>query len=60
MSAPASDMARFMIAHLQNGRYGENRILSETTTRTMHSPLFTNAPGLSPMLHGFMAGTLNG
>lgn len=60
MSASATDMARFMIAHLQNGRYGENRILSEATARTMHSRLFTNAPGVSPMLHGFVEGTLNG
>jgi CubicO group peptidase (beta-lactamase class C family) len=60
MSASATDMARFMIAHPQNGQYGGNRILSETTARTMHSPLFTNAPGVSPMLHGFLEQTLNG
>jgi CubicO group peptidase (beta-lactamase class C family) len=60
MSASAADMARFMIAHLQNGRYGGNRILSETTAQTMHSPLFTNAPGISPVLHGFMQGAWNG
>jgi CubicO group peptidase (beta-lactamase class C family) len=60
ISASATDMARFMIAHLQNGRYGENRILSETTARTMHSSLFTNAPGVSPMLHGFFEGARNG
>jgi len=60
MSASATDMARFMIAHLQNGRYGEKRILSETTAKTMHSPLFTNAPGVSPMLYGFWERTPNG
>ena len=60
MSASAADMARFMIAHLQNGRFGENRILSESTARTMHSRLFTNAPGVNPMLHGFGEGSLNG
>jgi len=60
MSASATDMARFMIAHLQNGEYRGNRILSEATALTMHSPLFTNAHGLSPILHGFGSGTLNG
>jgi len=60
MSASASDMARFMTAHLQDGQYGGNRILSEATARAIHSPLFTNAPGLSPLLHGFIGGTRNG
>jgi len=60
ISASATDMARFMIAHLQDGQYGGNRILSETTARTMHSGLFTNGPGVSPMLHGFFGGTRNG
>jgi CubicO group peptidase (beta-lactamase class C family) len=60
MCASAADMARFMITHLQNGRYGEIRLISEATARAMHSPLFTNAPGLSPMLHGFIERTVNG
>lgn len=60
MSASATDMARFMIANLQDGRYGENRILSEATARTMHSPLFRHHPGVSPMLHGFVERPVNG
>ena len=60
ISASATDLARFMIAHLQNGQSGGNRILSETTARTMHRGLFTNGPGVSPMLHGFVGGTRNG
>ena len=35
-------------------------MLSESTARTMQSPLFTNAPGIHPMLHGFLEGKLNG
>ena len=31
MSSSATDMARFMIAHLQNGRFGDTRILQEAT-----------------------------
>ena len=31
VSTTAADMARFMIAHLQDGRYGEQRILQDAT-----------------------------
>ena len=48
MSATATDMAAFMIAHLQNGRYGDHRILSEATAQQMHSTLFRH----DPRLHG--------
>jgi CubicO group peptidase (beta-lactamase class C family) len=40
--ASATDMARFMIAHLQNGRYGEARILEEATALQMKQRLFTH------------------
>jgi CubicO group peptidase (beta-lactamase class C family) len=53
MSATANDIARFMIAHLQNGRLGEARILLEDTARLMHSPLFTNDPRVNGFAHGF-------
>ena len=33
VSTTATDMARFMIAHLQDGRYGEARILDEATAQ---------------------------
>ncbi|MCS6827115.1 MAG: beta-lactamase family protein [Caldilinea sp.] len=59
MSAPATDMARFMMAHLQNGRLGEARILEEETVRRMHSRLFTPDPRLDGMAHGFMTMTVN-
>lgn len=39
-----TDIARFMIAHLQKGRYKEARILSEPSTKMMHEPwLSTNS-----------------
>jgi CubicO group peptidase (beta-lactamase class C family) len=60
MSASGGDMARFMIAHLQNGRYEDTRILSEDTARLMHSTLFSNAPGINAMLHGFYEMNQNG
>ncbi len=33
-----NDMARFMIAHLQNGQYKNTRILSEASAKQMHEP----------------------
>jgi CubicO group peptidase (beta-lactamase class C family) len=34
----APDIARFMIAHLQGGRYGKARILRESSVQRMHEP----------------------
>lgn len=53
MSATASDMARFMIAHLNGGALGDERILREETAALMHSPLFVPHPDVLPILHGF-------
>lgn len=59
MSATAADMAKFMIAHLNNGNYGGNRILQEETARLMHSQLFTHDPRLNGNAHGFWERNLN-
>ena len=53
LRSTATDMARFMIAHVQNGRYGDFRILSEDTAREMHSQQFTQHPRLPGMAYGF-------
>jgi CubicO group peptidase (beta-lactamase class C family) len=53
LSACATDMARFMIAHLQNGAYGEVRILQEETAKFMHSRLFGHDPRVNGNAHGF-------
>jgi CubicO group peptidase (beta-lactamase class C family) len=60
-----TDLARFMIAHLQNGRYGdasipEARILKETTARQMHSTLYTPDPRLMGAAYGFFEISNNG
>ncbi len=60
MSATATDMARFMLAHLQSGSYGGAAILDSTTTALMHSPAFRHAPGLPPTLYGFYRMDRNG
>jgi CubicO group peptidase (beta-lactamase class C family) len=60
MSTTATDMAKFMICHLQGGRFGEARILQEETARLMHATLFKHGPGLDGNAHGFWEKTLNG
>ncbi|MGQ9470181.1 MAG: serine hydrolase domain-containing protein [Candidatus Aminicenantales bacterium] len=60
MSSTAVDMARFMIAHLQNGRLGEAKILEEETAKLMHSRLFSVDPRLDGNAHGFWEKTWNG
>jgi hypothetical protein len=53
-------MARFMIAHLQLGRYGDQRILQESTARQMQSRLYSPDPRLPGMAHGFYESTVHG
>ena len=60
LAATGSDMARFMIAHLQNGAYGDQRILSEETAKQMHGTPLTIIPGLNRMLLGFYESNTNG
>jgi CubicO group peptidase (beta-lactamase class C family) len=60
VSTTATDMARFMIAHLQDGRYDGARILKESTAQEMHERQFTNAPRLDGMAYGFYEQTING
>jgi CubicO group peptidase (beta-lactamase class C family) len=65
MQASATDMARFMIAHLQDGRHGdantaEARILNKSTTQQMHSTLYTPDPRLLGTSHGFFDFSDNG
>jgi CubicO group peptidase (beta-lactamase class C family) len=53
LSSCATDMANFMIAHLQNGQFGEQRILKEETAKLMHSRLFSHDPRVCGNAHGF-------
>jgi len=50
---PATDIAHFMIAHLNDGRYGATRILQQTTAQEMHRQHFTHDPRLSGFAYGF-------
>jgi len=59
MSTTATDMAKFMIAHLQYGKYGENRILKEETAKLMHTQLFTHDSRVDGNAYGFWERNLN-
>jgi CubicO group peptidase (beta-lactamase class C family) len=60
MSTTADDIAHFIIAHLEEGRYENVRILQRETARLMHSRLFANEPRLSGLTYGFMDQQING
>ncbi len=60
MSSTAEDMARFMIAHLQNGRYEDVQILEEETARQMHEQQFSHHPELPGLGYAFKERFVNG
>lgn len=60
LAASGQDMGHFMIAHLQNGAFGGNRILREATARQMHETATTFLPPLNRMLLGFYETNING
>jgi CubicO group peptidase (beta-lactamase class C family) len=60
LSTSGADMARFMIAHLQKGRYGEAQILEPETAELMHTSALTLMPHLNRMLLGFYEANYNG
>ena len=59
LSASAVDMAQFMIAHLQDGRFGDQRILKEETARFMHTRLFGHDAHVAGNAHGFWEANVN-
>jgi len=60
VSTTAMDMAKFMIAQLQDGRYGDAQILSPATARLMHSPQYAPAPDMPGFDLGFYQENRNG
>ncbi|MGH8251041.1 MAG: serine hydrolase domain-containing protein [Steroidobacteraceae bacterium] len=60
MSATGADLARFMIAHLQDGRFGDAQILKPETAQLMHGTALTTLPPLNRMLLGFYEHNING
>lgn len=53
LNTTATDMAHFMIAHLQNGGYENSRILKQNTAQLMHQTHFTQHPKLPGTGYGF-------
>jgi len=58
MSTSATDMGRFMIAHLGDGRYSDEnianaRILEEATAQQMHNTQFTFDPRINGLAYFF-------
>ncbi len=60
LSSSGDDMAKFMLAHLQQGRLGDAQILKPETVKLMHSPLFGLDPAANSMAHGFYEESRNG
>jgi CubicO group peptidase (beta-lactamase class C family) len=53
LTASATDMAKFMIAHLQHGRLADRTILQPQTAQRMHGTALTILPRVQRMLLGF-------
>jgi|TARA_Y100000031_G_scaffold157075_1_gene215720 CubicO group peptidase (beta-lactamase class C family) len=60
LSVTANDMSHFMIAHLNNGRYGGTQLLQEATVLEMHRQQFSHHPRLAGMAYGFIEQYVNG
>jgi CubicO group peptidase (beta-lactamase class C family) len=60
LSSSATDMAQFMLAHLQDGQLGDARILKPETARLMHSRLFVLDDNTNAMCYGFYEESRNG
>ncbi len=60
LAATGADMARFMIAHLQGGAFGDARILGEETARQMQRTAQDSVGPLLRMMLGFYETSQNG
>ena len=60
MASTGADMARFMIAHLEQGELDGRRILRPDTIRAMHDSPLTLLPPLNRMQLGFFETNING
>jgi CubicO group peptidase (beta-lactamase class C family) len=60
LSSTVTDMAHFMIAHLQNGRYENVQILETTTAQTMHQQAYAFNSQLPGLTLGFAEYRRNG
>ena len=59
LSSTAADMARFMLAHLQDGAVDDGRILKPETAQLMHSRVMSPDPALNGHALGFYETYIN-
>ena len=60
LASTATDMSRFMIAHLNGGSYNGAQILKPETVKQMHSLNYSLAPGINGFDLGFYQENRNG
>lgn len=60
LASTGADMGNFMIAHLNNGAFGDARILGEATARQMHETGQESIKPLNRMMLGFYETSVNG
>ena len=60
LTASGAAMAKFMLAHLQQGSYGGAQILQPQTAREMHRTMLSIIPPLHRMALGFYEADVNG
>lgn len=60
LSATATDMAKFMLAYLQQGKLLDQQILRPETVRQMQQGAERPYPGFQAMAYGFFEGERNG
>ncbi|MGH8191051.1 MAG: serine hydrolase [Rhodanobacteraceae bacterium] len=59
-TSSATDMANFMVAQLQSGRFDDASILAPATVQRMHSHQYSAAPGMNGYDLGFYQENRNG
>lgn len=60
LSTTPEDMGKFLLALLNGGRYGENRILQKRTAEKILTRQYTSNPSLPGVTYGFMESLCNG
>lgn len=60
LTTSSSDIANFMIAHLQHGQYENTRIFNSETAYLMQQNAFTHHPRMNGLTYGFHEKTING
>lgn len=60
LSTTTEDMGKFLIALLNKGEYGQNKILKEKTVEKMLDRQYSSHPSLPGVTYGFMESLYNG